>query len=236
MADPTERTEPTEVIPEHTGADGDHEGDHEGGQRRRRSDGLIVALNDSVQAMSTKLTEMGEKLEGFTTTGEVNKKVAELEARLKFRTFVLAIAVVVLAGSFAWYSNYKANQSTRQQFAALAQSRHQAQLESCNQNNTQNQVLRDVVDRSQQQQIDPAAFASLSPAAKEILQEFARLQSTGGAAASFRQFVYELTPITNCLAKYPPPPSSKTKPKPKSSTSTTTKHRTPTTRPTTSSA
>lgn len=174
--------------------------------------------------MSEQLVEMNDKLEGFTTTGEVNKKVTDLESRMNWRSLIGGIAIVVLAAVFAWYSNYKSNQSTKNQFTALAEARHQGQLDNCEQNNTQNQVIRDVVDRSQTQQVDPAALASLSPTAKEILVEFARLQQSGGSGQSFHDFVYDRTPIVNCQQKYPPlNGTTTTTVKPKAKATATTK-------------
>lgn len=186
---------------------------------RRHSDKLIVALTATVQSMADRLEELSGKLNGFTTTGEVNQKVADLESRMNVRSLIGGLAIVVLAGVFAWYSNYNSSESTKKQFAALAEARHQGQIDNCETNKNQNQVMRSVVDRSIQNQ-PSLDVTRLSPAAQEILAEFARASADGSASKDFRNFVYALTPIDDCNAKYPPLTATKAKTKAKTTTTT----------------
>ena len=205
MSDPTA---PTPELPEDDDA-----------PQRRVSDGLIIALTRTVQSMADRLEEISGKLEGFTTTGEVNQKVADLESRMNWRSVIGGVAIIALAAIFAWYSNARANDATRKQFAALAEQRHEGQLANCAQNNQQNQVLRALVDRSVQQQasFDPS---KLSPAAQEILAEFARAAAASGGQ-SYRDFTYALTPIVDCNKLYPPLSSADKKPAKSNRTTTT---------------
>jgi hypothetical protein len=175
------------------------------GSERRTVDSLVARLLDEVRHLSRSFETISGQLTGFTTTGDVNQKVSELEDRLNRRTLLAVLLAVLLSLVFAVAGYFLSAAITHDQIKRINDQRYAAIVSNCNTNNESHRLLRALVDRSATPQFDPS---KLSPAAQEILAEFARAATTpstdGKPQESFHDFAYRLTPIANCNAiKHP---------------------------------
>lgn len=142
----------------------------------------VVEQNKAIEVLTSKI-------DGLIPATEVVERLNEVEKRVTRRSLgvvLLAFLLICLLGA----SGFLALRADQRRFA----------VGSCFRRNSNNQVIRDIVDKSQTQSFD---YSKLSPAAQEILVEFAKAQQNGGQQ-SFRAFVYAKTPITDC-SKLPSP-------------------------------
>jgi PAS domain S-box-containing protein len=151
-------------------------------------------LNVNMELLARRVHDLKNNIGGLTdsldhfqtadqVTATIGKHQNELERKVNRRTAVGALLAIIIAsgvgGGSAWMVQRQA---------------HRDAVQACNQRADANQAIRDIVDKSQQSQIDPSR---LSPTAREILAEFARAQQQGNQQ-SFHDFVYAKTPIPDC--------------------------------------
>lgn len=172
----------------------DHEGTivgasslaHELTDAERRTASIDV-LGKRIANLTNNVSDLAASVGDFMSKEQVTEEILEQQRifsrRLRVRTLVgliLAVFIGAAAGATpAWLVGRQA---------------HKNDVKACFQRRDANQAIRDIVDRSQQTQIDPS---KLSPTAREILAEFARAQSSGDRQ-SLHDFVYSKTPIADC--------------------------------------
>lgn len=140
-----------------------------------------------VHDLKNNIGGLTDSLDHFQTADQVTESIGkhqdELAHKLNLRTALAVLLAIIVAsgvgGGSAWMVQRQA---------------HRDAVVACHERADANQAIRDIVDKSQQSQIDTSR---LSPAAREILAEFARAQQQG-TSPSFRDFVYSKTPIPNC--------------------------------------
>lgn len=172
----------------------DHEGTivgasslaHELTDTERRTASMDT-LGKRIANLTNNVSDLAASVGDFMSKEQVTEEIVQQQevfaSRLRTRTLlglIIAVFIGAAAGATpAWLVGRQA---------------HKNDVKACLQRRDANQAIRDIVDRSQQTQID---VSKLSPTAREILAEFARAQSSGDRQ-SLHDFVYSKTPIPDC--------------------------------------